>query len=158
MVELVISPKVERRLMQVLGNPTRCPHGNPIPGTGSWPSPHAFSLSEARSGQQVVVERIVEEAEDDLDLMAYLERSGIVPRAQLEVVEVAPAAGLVTVARDGDRISLGTPAAQQVRVLDAADAEQDPELAPRTSRPEPAAYAERIRELAADEAARTRSA
>lgn len=158
MVEHVISPKVERRLMQVLGNPTRCPHGNPIPGTGSLPSPRAFSLSEARKGQQVVVERIVEEAEDDLDLMSYLERSGIVPRAQLEVVEVSPAAGLVTVARNGDRISLGTPAAQQVRVLDAADAEQDPELAPRASRPEPAAYAERIRELAADEAARTRSA
>ena len=158
MVEHVISPKVERRLMQVLGNPTRCPHGNPIPGTGSRPSPLALSLSEARKGQRVVVERIVEEAEDDLDLMAYLERSGIVPRAQLEVVEVAPAAGLVTVARDGKQISLGTPAAQQVRVLDAADAEQDLELAPHTVRPEPAAYAERIRELAIEEAARTCSA
>ncbi|MDP8923231.1 MAG: metal-dependent transcriptional regulator [Chloroflexota bacterium] len=157
MVEHVISPKVERRLMQVLGNPTRCPHGNPIPGTGSRPSPRALPLSEARAGQRVVVERIVEEAEDDLDLMSYLERSGIVPRAQLEVVEVSPAAGLVTVTRDGVRISLGTPAARQVRVVDAADAEQDPELAPRSSRSEPAAYAERIRDLGVEEAARTRS-
>ena len=158
MVEHVISPKVERRLMQVLGNPTRCPHGNPIPGTGSRPAPNAFSLSQARKGQQLVVERIVEEAEDDLDLMAYLERSGIVPRARLEVVEVAPAAGLVTVRRDDERISLGMPAARQVRVLDAADAARDPELAPRAARPEPAAYAERIRELAVEEAARTCSA
>ena len=158
MVEHVISPKVERRLMLVLGNPTRCPHGNPIPGTGSRPSPRALSLSEARAGQHVVVERIVEEAEDDLALMAYLERSGIVPRAELVVVEVSSAAGLVTVARDGDQVSLGTPAAQQVRVLDAADAAQDPELAPRKARQEPAAYAERIRELAVEEAARTCSA
>jgi len=149
LVEHVISAKVEQRLMQVLGNPTRCPHGNPIPGTGAVPSPHAFALSEARAGQQVVVERIVEEAEDDLDLMAYYERSGIVPRARLSVADVSPAAGLLMVEREGVRIALGTPAASQVRVLDLADAELDPEFAPRTARREPAAYAERIRELAA---------
>jgi DtxR family transcriptional regulator, Mn-dependent transcriptional regulator len=158
MVEHVISPKVEQRLMQVLGNPRRCPHGNPIPGTGSRPSPLAFSLSEARPGQRVVVERIVEEAEDDLELMGYLERSGIVPRAVLDVAEVSSGAGLVTVERDGQRVALGMAGAAQVRVLNLADAERDDELAPAARRQAPDAYAARIRELAAEEAARTCSA
>lgn len=120
MVEHVISPKVEQRLMTVLGNPMTCPHGNPIPGTGARPSPHAFSLSEARQGQQVVVERIVEEAEDDLELMNFYERSGLKPRTPLSVVEVSSAAGLITVMHDDQTISLGMSAAKKVRVVDAA--------------------------------------
>ena len=120
MVEHVISPKVEQRLMTVLGNPTTCPHGNPIPGTGARPSPHAFNLSEVRRGQKVVVERIVEEAEDDMDLMNFYERSGLKPRTRLEVVEASAAAGLITVEHEtGDRISLGMTAANKVRVVDA---------------------------------------
>ena len=31
--EHVISDQVEERLVALLGNPTTCPHGNPIPGT-----------------------------------------------------------------------------------------------------------------------------
>jgi DtxR family Mn-dependent transcriptional regulator len=120
MVEHVISPKVEQRLMMVLGNPMTCPHGNPIPGTGARPSPHAFALAEARQGQQVVVERIVEEAEDDLELMNFYERSGLKPLTPLDVVEASTAAGLITVAREGERISLGMSAATKVRVVDAA--------------------------------------
>lgn len=120
MVEHVISPKVEQRLMTVLGNPMTCPHGNPIPGTGARPSPHAFGLDEATRGQQVVVERIVEEAEDDLELMTFYERSGLKPRTPLEVLDVSSAAGLITVLRDGERIAIGTGAAHKVRVVDIA--------------------------------------
>ena len=126
MVEHVISPKVEQRLMAVLGNPLTCPHGNPIPGTGARPSPHAFPLSEAHNGQQVVVERIVEEAEDDLELMNFYERSGLKPRVPLDVVEVAPSAGLVTVVREGERIPLGMAAAAKLRVVDAEHADSLP--------------------------------
>jgi DtxR family transcriptional regulator, iron-dependent repressor len=32
--EHVISEAVERRLLELLGHPDRCPHGNPIPGLG----------------------------------------------------------------------------------------------------------------------------
>lgn len=126
MVEHVISDKVERRLMTVLGNPMTCPHGNPIPGTGARPSPHAFSLSEAKRGQLVVVERIVEEAEDDFELMNFYEQSGLKPRTPLEVVDLSLAAGLITVSRDGERISIGLPAASKLRVVDASHADSLP--------------------------------
>jgi DtxR family Mn-dependent transcriptional regulator len=126
MVEHVISPKVEKRLMTVLGNPMTCPHGNPIPGTGAMPSPFAFALSDVHEGQQVVVERIVEEAEDDLELMNFYERSGLRPRTPLDVVEVASAAGLINGVRDGERIPLAMTAASKVRVVDAAHADSLP--------------------------------
>jgi DtxR family Mn-dependent transcriptional regulator len=126
MVEHVISPKVEKRLMTVLGNPMTCPHGNPIPGTGARPTPYALPLSEVRQGQHVVLERIVEEAEDDLDLMNFYERSGLTPRSALDVVEVSSAAGLITVERDGERIPLGLTAASKIRVVDAAHADSLP--------------------------------
>ena len=32
--EHVISDEVEARFVEILGNPSTCPHGNPIPGTG----------------------------------------------------------------------------------------------------------------------------
>ena len=32
--EHVISDEVEARLVELLGHPTTCPHGNPIPGLG----------------------------------------------------------------------------------------------------------------------------
>jgi DtxR family Mn-dependent transcriptional regulator len=127
LVEHVISPKVESRLMTVLGHPMTCPHGNPIPGTGARPSPHAFPLSEVQQGQQIVVERIVEEAEDDLDLMNFYERSGLIPRTPLNVVEVSAAAGLITLAREDDeRISLGLAAASKIRVVEASHADSLP--------------------------------
>jgi DtxR family transcriptional regulator, Mn-dependent transcriptional regulator len=126
LVEHVISPKVEQRLMTVLGNPMTCPHGNPIPGTGALPSPHAFALSEVVTGQHVVVERIIEEAEDDLALMNFYERSGLKPRTELEVLEVSPEAGLITIARDGERIAIGTAAAAKIRVVDAANIDSLP--------------------------------
>jgi DtxR family Mn-dependent transcriptional regulator len=125
-VEHVISPKVEQRLMTVLGNPMTCPHGNPIPGTGARPSPYAFALSEASKGQTVVVERIVEEAEDDLDLMNFYERSGFKPRTPLQITDVSTAAGLVTVARGGEQIAIGLPAASKLRVVDVMHADSLP--------------------------------
>jgi DtxR family transcriptional regulator, iron-dependent repressor len=128
LVEHVISPKVERHLARVLGNPATCPHGNPIPGTGATPSAFAFALSEAKAGQRLVIERIVEEAEDDPELMTYFERSGLKPRAVVDVAEVAPAAGLITVEHDGQRTSLGLAAAANLRVVEADHADTLPPL------------------------------
>jgi hypothetical protein len=58
--------------------------------------------------------------------MNFYERSGLKPRVPLDVVEVSPAAGLITVVRDGERIPLGTSAAAKVRVVDAAHADSLP--------------------------------
>src|SRR4029079_17142559 len=58
--EHVISPEVERALARVLGEPTTCPHGNPIPGS-NYEAPDTIALSELSTGTEFTVKRIPEE-------------------------------------------------------------------------------------------------
>ncbi|MCY0888391.1 MAG: metal-dependent transcriptional regulator [Alicyclobacillaceae bacterium] len=83
-LEHSISPLVERQLFERLGHPTTCPHGNVIPGTG-FRQPNGIPLSHLRPGDEAKVVRIVELAEEDLDLLRYFHKSGIVPSATLTV-------------------------------------------------------------------------
>src|SRR5690348_11163730 len=85
-VEHVMTPKIEARLLEALGNPTTCPHGNPIPGLGVL-SADEFPLDEARAGDQLAIQRITEEAEEDPQLMKYLQLHGVEPGAFMTVRE-----------------------------------------------------------------------
>ncbi|HLI37683.1 MAG TPA: metal-dependent transcriptional regulator [Streptosporangiaceae bacterium] len=92
--EHVISESVERRLLELLGYPVRCPHGNVIPGLeelGIPPEAKARMLDAAGDADEsmvttatpepapVVVRRISEQIQNDLDLMLKLKRTGIQP-------------------------------------------------------------------------------
>jgi DtxR family transcriptional regulator, Mn-dependent transcriptional regulator len=122
-LEHALSPRVEDRLAEMLGMPTTCPHGNPIPGM---PRPavrvEPFPLAQAREGAAVVVERITEEAEADKNLLEYLWRHNVRPGRRLKITEVAPWAGTVTAAGDGQSITLGLPAAAKIWVYLPQDA------------------------------------
>ena len=85
--EHAITPKVEERLLAALGNPTTCPHGNPIPKLGSL-APDEFPLDQVVQGETVRLQRITEEAEEDLELMRYLQSHGLEPGANLRVADV----------------------------------------------------------------------
>jgi len=78
-LEHALSPKVEDRLAAILGMPSTCPHGNPIPGMAGPSSAHPFPLDQAQAGTTVVVERITEEAEADRKLMEHLWQNGVRP-------------------------------------------------------------------------------
>ncbi|MCL6548547.1 MAG: metal-dependent transcriptional regulator, partial [Alicyclobacillus sp.] len=84
-LEHAVSPLVEARLFERLGRPTTCPHGNVIPGTGAV-QPTGTPLTEIRAPAEVKVVRIVEQAEEDLELLRFLNRAGIVPGAVIAVV------------------------------------------------------------------------
>ena len=115
-LEHALSPKVEDRLAAILGMPTTCPHGNPIPGMSS-PSPsHPFPLDQAKEGTTVVVERITEEAEADRKLLEHLWENGIRPGMRLKIQELAPWAGTITTASDEKTIVLGLAAAGKIWV------------------------------------------
>jgi DtxR family Mn-dependent transcriptional regulator len=88
-LEHAITPKVEERLLAALGRPTTCPHGNPIPGLGGL-APDEFPLSQAAPDDTVVLERITEEAEVDLDLMHYLQVHGLAPGSTLRIIRIEP--------------------------------------------------------------------
>jgi DtxR family Mn-dependent transcriptional regulator len=69
--EHVISERVEEALVGLLGAPTTCPHGNPIPGSG-YEAPPTTSLAAVASGGSFRVERIPEELEFTPGVLDFL--------------------------------------------------------------------------------------
>jgi DtxR family Mn-dependent transcriptional regulator len=94
--EHVMSETVERRLLELLGNPTESPYGNPIPGLdelGQAAPGQGFmegvqSLASAAGAEQgrVHVRRISEEMQKDEVLMSALRRAGALPDKTVTVV------------------------------------------------------------------------
>ncbi|OGL17032.1 MAG: hypothetical protein A3F92_04370 [Candidatus Rokubacteria bacterium RIFCSPLOWO2_12_FULL_71_22] len=115
-LEHAISPRVEDRLAELLGMPSTCPHGNPIPGMPTPPRVEPFPLAQAKEGSTVVVERITEEAEADKRLLEHLWRNDVRPGRRLTIIEVAPWAGTITAHGNGRSIALGLPAAGKIWV------------------------------------------
>jgi DtxR family transcriptional regulator, Mn-dependent transcriptional regulator len=113
-VEHVMTPNIEARLLLALGNPTTCPHGNPIPGLGT-PNPDEFPLDEAQTGDELVIQRITEEAEQDLQLMKYLQEHGVEPGARMTVREATRFNALVVLEGPHGPVPLGFPVAAKLR-------------------------------------------
>jgi DtxR family Mn-dependent transcriptional regulator len=105
--EHVISDEVEARLVEVLGHPTTCPHGNPIPGTvPSGDEEDLVPLSSVDPGDQVVLRRVTEQVELDQAALAYLAAARFMPGRDATVKARAPD-GTLTLDVDGDLLALG---------------------------------------------------
>jgi DtxR family Mn-dependent transcriptional regulator len=83
------------RLYESLGHPKTCPHGNPILGIRDMDH-SGFYMDEVEAGDTIAIIRITEEAEADMDLLAYLERNDVPPRSVLKVVAKDKVSGAVT--------------------------------------------------------------
>jgi DtxR family Mn-dependent transcriptional regulator len=84
--EHVISDDVEARLVELLGDPATCPHGNPIPGSHSAaPSVATRPLAEVGVGERVRLLRISEEVELNLGSLTLLDGGGFIPGAVARV-------------------------------------------------------------------------
>lgn len=115
-MEHAISQEVEERLANLLSNPTTCPHGNPIPGALSGPLQKTIPLNEAADGQRVELDYITEGGERDVRLLGYLQDHGLRPGAKVQVLDVAPSLGMMTLKVGEDQFSLGIEAAKKIRV------------------------------------------
>ena len=100
--EHVISPAVEQALSRVLGDPTPCPHGNPIPGSAYEAPVNSTVLGQMAVDSEFIVERIPEELEFEPGLLEYLEEVGVQPgqngviRACLLYTSPSPRDGLLS--------------------------------------------------------------
>lgn len=112
--EHVISPTVEAAMMRALGDPTTCPHGNPIPGTDYQP-PTSVTLDTLRVGQSFTVSRIPEELEFTPGLLEFLESSSLLPGHSGTVTELAPG-GRTIVEIDGQQVEIDRFATQRILV------------------------------------------
>lgn len=122
--EHVMSESVERRLLDVLQNPTVSPYGNPIPGLdellpGGVPvalsADAAVPLSSVARGdvRRVIVRRIAEPLQDDGAAMTTMRRIGAMPGAS---VKVHRSAGGVTIGSGGEYTELPDEMAAHVLV------------------------------------------
>ncbi|HJR98333.1 MAG TPA: metal-dependent transcriptional regulator [Actinomycetota bacterium] len=89
--ERVISAQVEERLVEILGDPGACPHGNPIPGSSREVDVTSFlALTDVEPGATVTLRRLTEDLELELAVMRFLEDSGLMPGAAVTVDGVGP--------------------------------------------------------------------
>ena len=103
----------------MLGNPTTCPHGNPIPGSDYERPADGRTLSVVDVGKSFLVERIPEELEFEPGLLEYLEEVGVVPGEQGRLVASSPD-GTATVEVDGRPFGIGPFAAERILVTEVA--------------------------------------
>lgn len=102
-LEHALSPLMESRIEELVGASTTCPHGNPIPGNSN-SYPGDTQLDEAPVGQSFTILRIVEEAEEDSNLMRFIQSNQLTPGATLLVTD-SSAYG-VTLQRDTQTITI----------------------------------------------------
>ena len=76
--EHVMSDSVESAMNRLLGSPTTCPHGNPIPGS-SYVVPDLRPLSRLGTGDSFTVARIPEELEFTPGILDFLQEASILP-------------------------------------------------------------------------------
>jgi DtxR family transcriptional regulator, Mn-dependent transcriptional regulator len=114
--EHVISDDVEARLVDLLGDPATCPHGNPIPGSHHHGTPrHQVVLADAELGDAVRLERISEEVEFDIEALARLDRCGFIPGSS-GVVKDRTDDGEMTLDVDGGLVSVSPQLARSLFV------------------------------------------
>ncbi|UDY34624.1 metal-dependent transcriptional regulator [Dermatobacter hominis] len=112
--EHVISDPVEQALTRVLGDPTTCPHGNPIPGA-AYRAPDTRALSDVAIGGAFTVSRIPEELEFEPGLLAFLEENSLQPGHTGTLTALSPD-GTATVEIDGKHVGIGRFASDRILV------------------------------------------
>ncbi|MFZ1440628.1 MAG: metal-dependent transcriptional regulator [Candidatus Microthrix subdominans] len=112
--EHVISTPVEDAMAKLLGDPTTCPHGNPIPGS-DYRAPDLVALSELAVGDGFTITRIPEELEFAKGMLEFLESHELLPGAVGTLVALSPD-GSATVSIDDDTVGIGSFASERIMV------------------------------------------
>src|SRR5690606_5395589 len=104
-LEHAASDELIDRMARVLGEPSRDPHGSPIPElAGAFEEPRYPALAELEVGVPAVLRRV---RHDDPEALRYLADLGLVPGAELRVVQRAPFGGPLRLEVEGQARILG---------------------------------------------------
>jgi DtxR family Mn-dependent transcriptional regulator len=121
--EHVLSEDLEDRMDAALGYPTRDPHGAPIPTReGTILELDSVPLADLTPGQSAVVDEV---SDHDPDLLRYVGKMGLYPKAKFEVVSIEPFNGPIKIKVEDSEHILGPGAAQYVFVTDIRGSETE---------------------------------
>jgi DtxR family transcriptional regulator, Mn-dependent transcriptional regulator len=113
-LEHYISEELETRIADALGEPSRDPHGDPIPGPElDLDAESSISLADLDPGRDATFTRV---SDSDPEMLRFLDQHGIHPGARLRVIGVEPFGGAVRVEASGAEHSLGSGLAASIRV------------------------------------------
>lgn len=111
-LEHAMSDRLLDSIAASLGDPSRDPHGDPIPAAdGSVVRPEAVLLADAPSGHRGAVVRI---SDADPAMLRFLAEAGIALDAGVEVVGHKPYSGSIEVRVEGRDVALGPDVARSV--------------------------------------------
>jgi DtxR family Mn-dependent transcriptional regulator len=114
-MEHSISAETEAQMRLSLDDPQLCPHGNPLPGyeyvAADW-----LPLTAAQQGERIIIRRIHETAEDNPEMLQFLETNGIIPGAQARVTEILPFNQTISLRLGKKVVALGFPAARYIYI------------------------------------------
>jgi len=114
-IEHTISDEIEIQMRTNLNDPQLCPHGNPLPGyehvAADW-----LPLTSVLACERVTIRRIHETAEENHELLEFLETNGIVPGAQAKVTENLSFNQTLSLQLGKRKVALGYPAARYIFV------------------------------------------
>jgi DtxR family transcriptional regulator, Mn-dependent transcriptional regulator len=112
-LEHVLSPEVEEKLAEMLGNPETCPHGYPIPDENGHikDDEEIKPLCDFCADEKGCIARVVEE---EPQLLQYLASLGLMPDVDIEVKEVSPFGGPLLVKIGDTQYALGREVASKI--------------------------------------------
>lgn len=117
-LEHAISPDLEVKIRDRLGNPTTCPFGRPIPGSGYVPpAARRLSLDAAEPGVSYDVDRVPEE---DTELLRFLVELRVLPDRSVTVVDASQYRGVITLRTEHGEGALGYGVASRIWVRQGA--------------------------------------
>ena len=113
-LEHAISPELSELIAAKLGNPTRDPHGDPIPSAnGEIEEASTRALADLAPGERGRFSRV---SDADPEMLRYLSSRGIRPGHELEVIGREPFGGPLTVRASGHDHALGDQLARAMRI------------------------------------------
>lgn len=104
-IEHGLTEDIISNLERVLGHPTTCPHGNPIPTkSGDIIEEESKVLTRLNPQERGVIKKIEHE---ESDILRYLNTLNLKPGTLVKVIEKAPFNGPITIAVNGKTLALG---------------------------------------------------
>ena len=111
-----VTSSIANKLEEVLGHPTTCPHGNPIPKmNGTVDEEPSIPLVELQENEEGMISRI---AHEKTDILSYLKNQGLVPGVSVEIIQKAPFEGPITLRTNQNTIVVSQKMASIIEVQD----------------------------------------
>lgn len=114
-MEHTLSRETMERIQERLDDPVTCPHGNPLPGHEALMKEWT-PLDQTKAGQKVTIKRVHESAEENHELMVFLEEQNLMPGTEATVREIIPFNQTISLQVGQEVVVLGLSVAKHIFV------------------------------------------